>query len=284
MGNANRKIRIATEEVMPQAADRIVVVDLSPTPAASTSGVPSPKKRTTMALPLLFAFLLFVLAGVSAYSLWPKRNWITRIDAMAGNSIVRIETSDGSMGSGFVIASRGNRHLILTNRHVLRVANGLLSAESTTPGTCRIVLRSGFVVAGHLAGVPADQDVDLALLVAESDALRPLAPVKLFEKVQIGDNVVAVGHPLGLDFSITQGIVSAKREGMLVQTSAAINQGNSGGPLMDQEGYVIGVNTMTIRPTEGQSLGFAIRADVILDRMAWTYAKSVSDLVEQIGQ
>ena len=146
-----------------------------------------------------------------------------------------------------------------------------------------MVLRSAVVVPGYVAGIPTDQDIDLALLVAESDALRPLA-IKSFGKVQIGDSVVAVGHPLGFDFSITQGIVSAKREGMLVQTSAAINRGNSGGPLMDQNGYVIGVNTITIDPTEGQSLGFAIRADIVLDRMAWKYAESVSDLVERIGQ
>ena len=147
-----------------------------------------------------------------------------------------------------------------------------------------MVLRSGDVVTGYLAGLPTDRGIDLALLVAESDALRPLAPIKIFERIRTGENVVAVGHPLGLDFSITQGIVSAKRGGMLVQTSAAINPGNSGGPLMDQEGYVIGVNTITVNPAEGQSLGFAIRADIVLDRVAWRYAKSVSDLVEQIGQ
>jgi S1-C subfamily serine protease len=279
MEKANDKIRISSEEVEPRAADRIVVVDLHAAPAAPAPAGAAPKQRTTMLLLLLAGFLLLALAGVSAYFLWPRRNWITDIDQVAGSSIVRIETAEG-MGSGFIIASKGNRHLILTNRHVLQTGRGAPALSDA----CRVVLRSGDVVTGRLAGIPNDRDVDLALLVAESDALRPLAPIKLFDKIEIGENVVAVGHPLGLDFSITQGIVSAKREGMLVQTSAAINHGNSGGPLMDQEGYVIGVNTITVNPAEGQSLGFAIRADIVLDRAAWRYAKSVSDLVQQIGR
>jgi len=283
MENTGNKIRISTEEVTPHVTDRIVVVNLNAPPVAPTPRVRSPKKWALAVLLLLAVALLIALAGVAAYFLWPKRNWITSIDEVAGSSIVRIETADG-MGSGFIIASKGHRHLILTNRHVLQINDGAPVPKTTLPDTCRVVLRSGEVVPGHLAGIPTDQNIDLALVVAESNALRPLAPIKPFEKVRIGDNVVAVGHPLGLDFSITQGIVSAKREGMLVQTSAAINHGNSGGPLMDQEGYVIGVNTITINPTEGQSLGFAIRADIALDRVAWKYSKSVSDLVGQIGQ
>ena len=113
MEKANDKIRISSEEIEPHAADRIVVLDLNPSPASSPPAGSVPQKRTTATLLILVVALLIVLAGVSVYFLWPKRNWITSIDEAASRSIVRIETADG-LGSGFVIASKGNRHLILT--------------------------------------------------------------------------------------------------------------------------------------------------------------------------
>jgi len=285
METSGNKITILPQDVAANVAGRIVRVDFGPSSVRVADIVPAAKKDWTRFVLLSLGFAILMSSVLfAAIFLWPKRNWIAAIDERAGNSVVRVEIPDASgngysLGSGFVVASIGNRHLILTNRHVIQLGR---SSKSKLSRTCHVVLRSGDAVQGRLAGLPKDPEIDLALLVVECDALRPLASIKTFARIEIGDTVVAVGHPLGLDFSVTQGIVSAKREGMLVQTSAAINHGNSGGPLIDQDGYAIGVNTITVSPEKGQSLGFAIRADMVLDKSAWDFEELALDLVDRI--
>ena len=94
--------------------------------------------------------------------------------------------------------------------------------------------------------------------------------------------MAAVGHPLGLEYTITDGIISAKRGGMLLQTSTPINPGNSGGPLINRRGDIVGVNTMMISPEHGQSLAFAFRADLLRDREQWQYLMDVSGLLARV--
>lgn len=167
-----------------------------------------------------------------------------------------------------IVASKGNRHLVLTNRHVVGDSKSV-----------RVLLRSGVSVQGAVVGYPNDHNVDLAIVQMSAAGLQPLGPIASFQSVQPGMAVAAVGHPLGLDYTITEGIVSAKRDGLYVQTSAAINPGNSGGPLVRSDGSVIGVNTIVVIPVYGQSLGFAVKADYLLDRSRWQYMADVSDLL-----
>jgi serine protease Do len=175
------------------------------------------------------------------------------------------------VGTGFVVASHGSEHLVLTNRHVV--------GETTH---VRALLRSGAAVEGTVVGYPRNDDVDLAILRINAPGLRPLGPIVAFSSVRPGMDVAAIGHPLGLDYTITNGIVSAKRDGLLVQTSAAISPGNSGGPLVRRDGGVVGVNTMVVMPEYGQSLGFAIRADYVLDRSRWHFVSDVTELLERV--
>ena len=155
-------------------------------------------------------------------------------------------------GSGFVVSQDG---YILTNAHVVE-------------GTKRITvsLANGRTYKAEL--VSFDELTDLALLKASTarDPM-PVAPMGDSSKLQSGDWVIAVGCPVGLDFTVTLGIVSNPKrsafevgaphmKGVFIQTDAALNQGNSGGPLVDEEGKVVGINTMVRTNTE--AIGFAI--------------------------
>jgi S1-C subfamily serine protease len=139
-------------------------------------------------------------------------------------------------------------------------------------------------VTGQVVGLPQDGEIDLALLEVVGSGLRPLGRIAPFGDIRTGERVVAIGHPLGLDYTITDGIVSAKRSGLLLQTSAAINPGNSGGPLVNRSGHVVGVNTMTVDPEAGHGLGFAVRADLVLSDQAWTFSRDVRALLQRIAR
>ena len=133
----------------------------------------------------------------------------------------------------------------------------------------------------EVVAIPCDGNIDMALLlVGNANSLEVLGNIGNFDSIKTGDEVVAIGHPNGLSFTMTQGIVSAVREGMLIQSSASINPGNSGGPLIDSRGRIIGVNTFFIKDTQG--LKFAFRADYILNRSAWTYYRNISSVLDKI--
>ena len=158
-----------------------------------------------------------------------------------------------ALGSGFVISEDG---YIVTNRHVIQSADKIL-----------IEFFEGFELEAEIVGT--DANTDLALLKVESE--RPLKHVSWgdSEKARVGDWVMAMGNPLGQGFSVSVGIVSARGRALagsyddFIQTDAAINQGNSGGPLFNMDGDVIGVNTAILSPTGGSiGIGFAMSASV----------------------
>ena len=172
--------------------------------------------------------------------------------------VVRIAGTSGS-GSGFVVDSAG---YILTNEHVIDGA-----------GRLTVVFDDGARLAAQV--VASDAARDIALLKVE--ATRQLAALPLATEAREGDEVVALGYPLELDdrMTVTRGIVSAFRTygGVAyVQTDAATNPGNSGGPLLNLKGNVVGMNTSILREIQGrdydaQGIGFAIRYDVLVSRL-----------------
>ena len=194
---------------------------------------------------------------------------VANIAAVALPSVVTIKVDGGSegsaTGSGFVIDNKGH---VLTNNHVVAAA---------PDGDIEVVLSNGDAAKASIVG--RDTSYDLAVLkIARTD----LTPLRLgpSDKVVVGDQVIAVGAPLGLDQTVTTGIVSALNrpvsagEGTessyinAIQTDTAINPGNSGGPLLDMSGQVIGVNSAIARVpgTSGSTggsigLGFAIPSD-----------------------
>ena len=171
-----------------------------------------------------------------------------------------------ALGSGFVVSADGS---ILTNAHVV-------SDSGTRASSVEVVFKTQSgdgtdttTVAATVVGV--DETSDVALLKvdpAKSPALDPL-PLGDSSAVQVGEAVVAIGNPLGYDFSVTSGIVSATNRNLQspngsvipdgIQTDAAINEGNSGGPLIDASGQVIGINEQIASQSGGnQGLGFAV--------------------------
>lgn len=158
-----------------------------------------------------------------------------------------VEKEQHSLGSGFVINEDG---LILTNNHVVADADEInvqFSNEKKYPA--------------KVIGV--DEKTDVAVIKIKADKTLPYVPLGDSESLDIGDWVVAVGNPFGLDHTVTAGIVSAKGRNIqagpyddFIQTDASINPGNSGGPLFNLEGEVVGINTAIF--AAGQGLGFAI--------------------------
>ena len=155
-----------------------------------------------------------------------------------------------SLGSGFVIDPSG---IIVTNNHVI---DGADQIEVNFP--------DGTKMTAKLVGI--DKKTDLAVLRVKPDKPLPYVSFGDSEKLRVGDWVMAIGNPFGLGGSVTLGIVSARNRNInsgpyddFIQTDAAINRGNSGGPLFDMDGNVVGINTAIISPSGGSiGIGFSI--------------------------
>jgi serine protease Do len=155
-----------------------------------------------------------------------------------------------SLGSGFVIDPSG---VVVTNNHVIADADEI-----------SVILNDGTKLKAELIG--KDTKTDLAVLKVVSD--KPLKAVKFgnSDKLRLGEWVIAIGNPFSLGGSVTAGIVSARNRDInsgpydnYIQTDAAINRGNSGGPLFNLDGEVVGVNTAIISPSGGSiGIGFAV--------------------------
>ena len=194
---------------------------------------------------------------------------IAKIAATALPSVVTVKIRTASAsgnGSGFVIDRAGH---ILTNTHVVSGATG--------PGEITVEFVDGTSVAARIVG--RDSSYDLAVLAVDKTDVTPLEWGRSSDVV-VGDGVIAVGAPLGLEATVTSGIVSALNRPVVatggddmsfinaIQTDAAINPGNSGGPLLDMSGRVIGINSAIARDPGSTSssggsigVGFAIPSD-----------------------
>ena len=152
-----------------------------------------------------------------------------------------------SLGSGFIISQDG---YILTNDHVVDGADEI-----------KVKLSDGREFAGEIRGL--DPKLDLALIKIDAGEDLPVARLGDSEEIKVGEWVMAIGNPFGLEQTVTVGIVSAKGRVIgagpyddFIQTDASINPGNSGGPLFNMQGEVIGINTAIV--AQGQGIGFAI--------------------------
>ena len=159
------------------------------------------------------------------------------------------------LGSGFIISSDG---YILTNEHVIDAAEEI---------TVTIV---GFDKGFEAKVIGADYDLDLALLKVDTGKELPFLPFGNSDQIRVGNWVIAIGNPYGLDHTVTTGVISAKGRPIsvadrqyenLIQTDASINPGNSGGPLLNLQGEVVGINTAI--NAQAQGIGFAIPTSTV---------------------
>jgi serine protease Do len=172
-----------------------------------------------------------------------------------------------SMGSGFIVDATG---LIVTNNHVVEGAEAI-----------QIHMQDGTVLKAELVG--RDSKTDLAVIRVKSDKPLPTVALGDSDKLRIGEWVMAIGNPFGLGGSVSLGIVSARNRDInagpyddFIQTDAAINKGNSGGPLFNLNGEVMGINTAIFSPTGGSvGIGFSVPANT---------AKGVIDQLVKYGE
>ena len=175
---------------------------------------------------------------------------LAELVARASPSVVGVELRRGQ-GSGLVLAPDG---YVLTNAHVARA-----------PGSLRVRLSGTETVRADRVG--SDARTDLAVLRVDASGLAPLV-LSADRRLTVGELVISIGNPLGFDRSVTMGVVSALHRNLpapdggmlegLIQTDAAVNPGNSGGPLLDAEGAVVGITTAMLPWAHG--MAFAVPA------------------------
>src|SRR5436190_11251301 len=186
----------------------------------------------------------------------PFGDFFDKFFGQGDNSPVR----ERSLGSGVIVDPKG---FIVTNRHVVEKADRIrVRLQDDPPG----VLHDAKVVG-------SDQETDLAVIKIDFDKQLPTAKLGNSESMQVGDWVLAVGSPFGLQATVTAGIVSAKGRNIVpnrqfqtfIQTDAAINPGNSGGPLVNLDGEVIGINTAILTDTNAYAgVGFALPSNAVV--------------------
>jgi S1-C subfamily serine protease len=183
----------------------------------------------------------------------PAVNAVTEDEAMVIRvaramtpTVVSVAQAEGS-GSGIIVDKSG---LVLTNAHV--VGNSR---------TVEVGLADGRTLNGQVLG--RDPTIDVAVVRVPAQNL-PTAPIGDSDKLEVGQSAIAIGNPLGLERTVTSGVVSAVNRNPrgisldgLIQTDAAISPGNSGGPLVDSHGRVIGINTVVLSGAGASGLGFA---------------------------
>jgi serine protease Do len=185
-------------------------------------------------------------------------------------SIVRIRTSIGR-GSGFLLDPSG---LIVTNEHVVESAYSV-----------KVDFYDGATRVGRV--LKRDPNLDAALVKLDGGAIElPGLPICQTNAVRVGESVVAIGNPLSLSNSVTQGIVSGFRGGNgrnLIQTDTAINPGNSGGPLLNQQGAVIGIVTEKVSSKGIEGLGFALPIGEVLQRLKVKINAPMNEQIDACG-
>lgn len=172
---------------------------------------------------------------------------------------------EGSLGSGFVISADG---YVVTNNHVIDGADEI-----------EVNFANGRVLDAELIG--RDRDTDLAVLKVKSSTPLSFVSFADSDAAEVGDWVIAIGNPFGFGGSVSAGIISARNRDLnsgrsddFIQTDAAINRGNSGGPLFNLGGEVVGVNTAIISPTGGSvGIGFSVPSNLV-DRITGELIKS----------
>lgn len=210
---------------------------------------------------VVLASLCFLLSSYVA-----GQQDIAEIVKHSSDAVVLIVISDSSgqetaLGSGFLVSADGE---IVTNYHVIKDAHSAI-----------VKLSNGafFPVKGVLA---TDANKDLAVIKVNGKNL-PFLSLGDNDKLSVGDHVVAIGSPLGLEGTVSDGVVSAIREAAnkeWIQTTAPVSHGNSGGPLLNMSSHVVGVITMGVNPEMGQNLNFAAPSKEVMSLLVTAHQQA----------
>lgn len=193
--------------------------------------------------------LLSIICVVAVLLTLPLSASAIGFTAEAKYNSVFVVTSGNSLGSGFAVGE----NCIITNAHVLDNPNNII-----------LTTYAGETHSAYLVGY--EEDKDIAVLGVTDAKFTPLT-IADYKSLNTGDDVYAIGAPKSMAYTLTKGVISAKEREIgkykYIQTDAAINEGNSGGPLLNDEGNVIGINTLKMSDSEG--IGLAIPMTVVSD-------------------
>lgn len=216
-----------------------------------------------------------MLSNPDGSALTQDASAVAEVVKRSSESVVQIVVSDASgqqaaLGSGFLISADGR---IVTNDHVIK--GGHSAIVKLTNGAF-------FPVEGILA---ADPDKDIAIIKVAGKNL-PFLALANSDAVHVGDHVVAIGSPLGLEGTVSDGIISALREdgpNKWIQTTAPVSHGNSGGPLLDLQTNVVGVITWGVDLQLGQNLNFAAPSDEVKSILLAIHSPTPLDSINEAG-
>jgi S1-C subfamily serine protease len=241
----------------------VLAFTLMPTPSVVSQGLSELDSRT--AFPSLPAEQELTPEAVSQ----ELKPLVTVITPTRRNWFSKVEGPASSLGAGILLQATPDGYLIATARHVVdgdagtsRVQHVLVASASGTWATAEVVARH--------------QNLDLLLIWLPRQAGKSsfTLPVAGLEQVKEGEAVFVIGHPQGLRFTLSTGIVSRKEQDIL-QISAPVSPGNSGGPLFDSHGKLAGIVTSMVdknHSPNAENLNFAVRADALLQISGWTFS------------
>jgi Do/DeqQ family serine protease len=246
--------------VRPDLLPRTVVEVPAPAPRPAAPAVPAAAVTPAVAQPVpsyADAVARSSPAVVNIYTarVVTERTFPSQFDSMFGDFWPSVrQRVERALGSGVVVDKEGH---IVTNNHVIANADQI-----------RVQLADGRQANAEVVG--RDPDTDIAVLRVKLARL-PVMALGRSDQLRVGDVVLAIGNPIGLGQTVTQGIVSATGRGQLglatfenfIQTDAAINSGNSGGALVNARGELVGINTATLSKTVGEGIGFAIPVELV---------------------
>jgi serine peptidase DegS len=255
----------------PQAPAPSAPTPAAPASPAATTPPPVPAPVTVQRVQTSYAEAV-ERASPAVVNIYTARRVIDRIqpnpiEQLFGDVAPRYrQRVEQSLGSGVIVDAAGH---VITNHHVIERAE-----------VVRAQLADGRIADARIVG--RDPDTDLAILQLDLKGNIPVMPLGHSDRLRVGDIVLAIGNPVGLSQTVTQGIVSATGRGQLgvatfenfIQTDAPINVGNSGGALINAEGELVGINTAVLAKNLGvEGIGFAIPVNLVRGVMSEILSK-----------
>ncbi|MCZ2156330.1 MAG: serine protease, partial [Bryobacterales bacterium] len=185
-----------------------------------------------------------------------------------------------AVGAGMLLHADASGFLLATNRHVVDGESWLHSGGSS--GTILVFSKAGDYARAQVVGRHKNLDLALVWMKRGSGQSKFIQPILPFGEVQTGQNVFVIGHPERLFFSLSTGIVMRTDGDKMVQISAPVSPGNSGGPVYSEKGELLGVVSFKVDRRfnpNAENLNFAVRADALLDQGSWEFEAGGKELM-----
>ncbi len=189
-----------------------------------------------------------------------------------------ILNNDRVYGAGVIIAILKEECLIMSSKHVIDAISDYQNENQIVP----ISLHDGQQAIAKVVGMHKTLDLSLLWINKTRDNIKFLQPVRNYNTIEVGESVFVIGHPEGLAFSISNGLVSQKRNEKFIQISAPVSPGNSGGPVYDEYGNLIGIVQSALDKTKkpnAENLNFAVRADALIKKENWSLTDIGANLI-----